>query len=113
MKHTLLLLAIMSMGAVGCQTHGQFSDPSCQSGQPSGYGQYAGRSGGATLGGGGAACLPRNSPDYVPRIPQGSPQGSPQVAQPAGPAAATANYPYYTNRAPRDFLLDEPSTIGY
>ena len=31
---------------------------------------------------------------------------------PAGPAAAAYSYPYYTTRGPRDFLLDQPPTIG-
>jgi hypothetical protein len=29
-----------------------------------------------------------------------------------GPAAAQVAYPYYTTRGPRDFLLDNPPTIG-
>lgn len=104
MKHALLLLAIISMGAVGCQTPSQVSNQACPGGQSAGYGQYAG-----PAPGGGAGCLPRNSPDYVPQIPR----GAQRAAQPSGPSAATTNYPYYTTRAPRDFLLDEPSTIGY
>jgi hypothetical protein len=31
---------------------------------------------------------------------------------PAGPAAAQVAYPYYTTRGPRDFLLNNPPTIG-
>jgi hypothetical protein len=27
--------------------------------------------------------------------------------------APTYAYPYYTTRAPRDFLMDNPPTIGY
>lgn len=30
----------------------------------------------------------------------------------AGPAAAQVAYPYYTTRGPRDFLLNNPPTIG-
>ena len=29
-----------------------------------------------------------------------------------GPATAQVAYPYYTTRGPRDFLLDNPPTIG-
>jgi hypothetical protein len=31
----------------------------------------------------------------------------------AGPPTATVAYPYYTHRGPRDFLLDNPPSIGY
>jgi hypothetical protein len=31
---------------------------------------------------------------------------------PVGPATATYGYPYYTLRAPRDFLMDNPPSIG-
>ncbi len=34
-----------------------------------------------------------------------------QFAQP-GPASPTVVYPYYTVRAPRDFLADDPPSIG-
>ncbi len=30
----------------------------------------------------------------------------------AGPPTAQVGYPYYTVRGPRDFLLDNPPTIG-
>ena len=33
-------------------------------------------------------------------------------AGPYGPTAPTVGYPYYTNRAPRDFLVNNPPTIG-
>lgn len=31
---------------------------------------------------------------------------------PSGPSTATYGYPYYTIRGPRDFLMDNPPTIG-
>jgi hypothetical protein len=34
------------------------------------------------------------------------------VVQSDGPAPPTYVYPYYTTRAPRDFLLDNPPGIG-
>jgi hypothetical protein len=40
---------------------------------------------------------------------QGGPGG--QVG-PSGPATAHVAYPYYTTRGPRDFLLNNPPTIG-
>jgi hypothetical protein len=33
-------------------------------------------------------------------------------AGPAGPPSATYGYPYYTTRAPRDFLMNNPPSIG-
>ena len=34
------------------------------------------------------------------------------AAGPAGPATPTYGYPYYTTRGPRDFLVDNPPSIG-
>jgi hypothetical protein len=31
---------------------------------------------------------------------------------PQGPATAQVGYPYYTTRGPRDFLVDNPPSIG-
>lgn len=41
------------------------------------------------------------------------PQGYMMDAGPSGPPTATYGYPYYTTRAPRDFLMDNPPSIGY
>ncbi len=54
--------------------------------------------------GGGAAC----NNCYVPRLPPHSAHST----QPAGPATPTSAYPYYTTRAPRDFLMANPPSIG-
>ncbi len=98
MKRVLILMAFVSMAAVGCQTHSQLGNQNCQTCGPGGQGQgqYAG---------GGA----QNSADYVPQIPK----QYYRETQPAGPATGTYAYPYYTSRGPRDFFLDAPSTIGY
>jgi hypothetical protein len=50
------------------------------------------------------------SPSYVAPLPHGYLQE--QMAGPPGPATPTYAYPYYTTRAPRDFLLDNPPSIG-
>ena len=39
--------------------------------------------------------------------------GGPNAAPPYGPPAAQVTYPYYTTRGPRDFLLNNPPSIGY
>ena len=108
MKHALLFLALVGMGTLGCQTPSHMSHQACQECGPSGRGQYAGSYAGRA---GGCLAGRRNGydPDYVPQIP-------PDYANatgPAGPPTAAVVYPYYTTRAPRDFLLDSPSTIGY
>ena len=48
------------------------------------------------------------APAQVGRLPHHfeQPQG------PAGPPSASYAYPYYTTRAPRDFLMDNPPSIG-
>ena len=48
-------------------------------------------------------------PTNVAQLPQGyiDQQG------PAGPPSASYGYPYYTTRSPRDFLVDNPASIGY
>ncbi|MEK6246612.1 MAG: hypothetical protein N2C12_00435 [Planctomycetales bacterium] len=41
------------------------------------------------------------------------PQQNPRAFNgPSGPPTAQVTYPYYTVRGPRDFLLDDPQTIG-
>lgn len=124
MKRVLLLLAFVSMSAIGCQTHSQLAKQDCGCG-PNGHGQYAANGGtqscgpmatscgpnghGLANGCGPAGCGMRNSPDYVPQIPC----DWHRQTQPAGPPTGTYAYPYYTVRAPRDYFLDAPSTIGY
>ena len=54
--------------------------------------------------GGGAAC----NNCYVPRLPPHTAHST----QPPGPATPTSAYPYYTTRAPRDFLMANPPSIG-
>ena len=45
---------------------------------------------------------------HVPRLPHHYYHNQ----QPAGPATPTVAYPYYTTRAPRDFLAPNPPSIG-
>ena len=49
-------------------------------------------------------------PQPVARLPHGT--MNEQFAGPPGPPTGTYAYPYYTVRAPRDFLLDNPPSIG-
>ena len=45
----------------------------------------------------------------LPRLHGRHPQ---EVAGPPGPATGAVTYPYYTTRAPRDFLASDPPSIG-
>ena len=47
--------------------------------------------------------------DHVPRLPA----GAMRQMGPAGPPSAAYAYPYYTNRAPRDFLASDPWSVGH
>ena len=49
--------------------------------------------------------------DRVPQVPHGYNRDLYQ-SQGAPPSPQVA-YPYYTTRAPRDFLLDQPPSIGH
>jgi hypothetical protein len=100
MKRVLLLLAFVSLASIGCQTHSQRAKHSCQNCGPGGHGQYAAR---------GQGCGVQNSADFVPQIPH----RYAQQTEPSGPPSGAYAYPYYTTRGPRDFFLDNPSTIGY
>jgi hypothetical protein len=59
--------------------------------------------GGHGSGGGGTG-----HPSPVARLPHNYDPN----AGPYGPPTATYAYPYYTTRAPRDFLQDNPMSIG-
>ena len=45
-------------------------------------------------------------------IPCGGGGGAAMAGGPAGPPTGAVTYPYYTNRGPRDFLADDPPSIG-
>jgi hypothetical protein len=51
----------------------------------------------------------RGAPTPVPRMPRGGP---PQQAQTGAGGMGAVGYPYYTVRAPRDFLHNQPPSIG-
>ncbi len=52
--------------------------------------------------------------DHLGTGPLGHGAAAAMAAQPftPGPATPQVAYPYYTHRGPRDFLLDNPPTIG-
>ena len=46
--------------------------------------------------------------NYIPKLPPNFYYNQ----QPSGPPAPQYAYPYYTTRAPRDFLMANPPSIG-
>lgn len=53
--------------------------------------------------------LRSGAPQHVARMPHGP---NAEMMGPPGPPTGTYAYPYYTVRAPRDFLLNNPPSIG-
>jgi hypothetical protein len=49
---------------------------------------------------------------FAQSVPPRLPPGYEQQVLPAGPPTAAVAYPYYTVRGPRDFLLNNPPSIG-
>ena len=92
MKRTrfALVAAILLFSTSGCLNQ-QVNRPN----SPCGGGQCGGLLGG--LLDGGKAC--------------GGRQQAPEIA-PAGPPTAAYAYPYYTLHGPRDFLLNNPPSLG-
>jgi hypothetical protein len=117
------LLAFVAATSVGCHHnvrrnghHGhRCNGHTCNSCGHSGLlggGGVGGHLAGGGLAGGGlaGAGLGAGQPSYVAPLPHGYMQQ--QMAGPPGPATPSVVYPYYTTRAPRDFLLDNPPSIG-
>ena len=87
MKTVLLTCAAALFFAMGCSQHNlaPHSCRSCRTGLRS--------------------CPPAD----VGQLPQGH---FDMTQAPLGPPSPTVAYPYYTTRTPRDFLTDNPPTIG-
>ncbi|QDS93023.1 hypothetical protein FF011L_17780 [Roseimaritima multifibrata] len=132
MKHLMLIALCAGLFSfTGCASHrGVGNHGSCQSGQ-CGQNCNGGNGGGllSRLGGrnecqscqSGVAVGCRPGPlrwqqgglNYSEGLATGHmAQGSNTRPANPGPASGTVAYPYYTTRGPRDFLLDNPPTIG-
>ncbi len=48
----------------------------------------------------------------IPCLPARGGGAAMAEAGPSGPPTGAVTYPYYTNRGPRDFLADDPPSIG-
>ncbi|MBC8351998.1 MAG: hypothetical protein H8E66_08405 [Planctomycetes bacterium] len=112
MRSALLgLVAAFVLAATGCDHH-NLAKNSCSSCNSCGNGNCAAHGGhghDSGIGGAVAGHLGTPGPTPVRRLPHGYQQD----AGPSGPPSATYGYPYYTTRAPRDFLMDNPPSIGY
>lgn len=106
----LVVLAVAVLGGTGCAGSGQQCASGNCGGGPGGYGggHVSGKrgllesfSGGLQGGGQCAGCAD---------CAGGGMQGMPPQAPPPSPGGVA--YPYYTNRGPRDFLLNNPPSIG-
>ncbi len=99
------------LAATGC--HHNLAQNGC-SDCGGGHAGLGGHSHGGVLAGGGGngGLLSRGAPDYVAPLPHGAVN---QLNNPAngGPPGPTVGYPYYSVRAPRDFLSPNPASIGY
>jgi hypothetical protein len=103
MKRALLLVAIVCLASLGCQTQSRMANRGCSSCGPV-FGHHHRAHGVCSSG-----CNPRSSPDYVPYIAK----DYDRQMEPAGPPTAQYAYPYYTTRGPRDFFLNNPAPLGY
>jgi len=111
---SLALVALLMLTGIGCH-HNLAKNGSCQGcggGPHGGVGGVSGHGNGNGYGGGIGGTLSSHlggpAPTPVGRLPHGYMNDS----GPSGPPSATVAYPYYTTRAPRDFLMDSPPTIG-
>jgi hypothetical protein len=97
MRRLLLGLALVSLVAAstGCQ------GPACRGCRHAyGKGDLCGGHGLVARHGHGGGVLPGGGAHYRP------------ATEPAGGPAGQYAYPYYTLRGPRDYLIDDPPSIG-
>ena len=93
MKRMLVLgIAVAILSSVGCAGENLRQSHQTQAGMP------------------GASAINMQMPAQAA---QGYPANQlPQMGVAGGPPAAAYAYPYYTTRAPRDFLMKNPPSIG-
>ncbi len=129
-------LAFVLAGTTGClhhNTRGGCKTGSCGSGGSCSSGSCSGCNGGGLLGrlsgqgcsscgslGGRTGCVAgplgwqQGGLNYGGNLPPRHHAAQQLQSQPVnpGPQTGTVAYPYYTHRGPRDFLLDNPPSIG-
>lgn len=98
MKRMILaLVAVLCLCSLGCTHH----NLSRNNGRGCNHCRHAGRMGGGGGGGGGGGMLAGIHE-----------QGTILDQGPSGPPSASVAYPYYTVRGPRDFLMNNPPSVG-
>lgn len=97
MKQILLAIAsaVLLCASTGCFHHAAHRGGGCQTGD---CGGLIGRMTGGRVGG-------------AMQGPRGWRHQQPEIG-PAGPPVGTTAYPYYTLHGPRDFLVDDPPSLG-
>jgi len=101
--YLLAALTLVLAASTGCRSVNMCKD--C-GGKHHGMLGHHGGHGGGHGGGAYAGGVPHGMPGYKP-----GPHHREYIG-PQGPPTAQVAYPYYTTRGPRDFLLDNPPSIG-
>ncbi len=114
-KALFALTAVAMLAATGC--HYNLAKNGCSDcgGGHAGGGHHGGALAGGGLAGGlggGGYAGAHGAPQFVAPVPHGAVN---QLNNPGngGPPSPTVGYPYYSVRAPRDFLAPNPPSIGY
>jgi len=105
--YLLAALALFVAAGTGCRSVNMCQD--CgghQHGMAGHHHGHGGGHGGYGDGGGYVGGVPHGTPGY-----RKGPHHREYIG-PQGPPTAQVAYPYYTTRGPRDFLLDNPPSIG-
>ena len=116
----LAIAALTILTGAGCRGM-NLARGGCDCGGHHGHGMHAGHGQGLGHGhlghgdpcsnghfGHGGGLLGHGTPGFPPQHHH----ASREYVGPAGPPSAQVGYPYYTTRGPRDFLLDNPPSIG-
>jgi hypothetical protein len=100
--YLLAALTLVLAASTGCRSVNMCKDCGGKHhGMMGHHGGHGGHGGGGYAGG-----APHGTPGYKP-----GPHHREYIG-PQGPPTAQIAYPYYTTRGPRDFLLDNPPSIG-
>ena len=108
----LTVAALILAGSTGCQGINLAHRGTCDQCGAGGHAQHAGA--------GHFGHRDDRRMAYGPSAGHGGFRGTPGIPHhqnreyygPPGPTAAQVAYPYYTTRGPRDFLVDNPPSIG-
>lgn len=107
--YLLAALTLVLAASTGCRNVNICKD--CGGKQHGMLGHHSGHAGhGGQAGPGGHGGYAGHAPHGTPGYRKGPHHR--EYIGPQGPPTAQVAYPYYTTRGPRDFLLDNPPSIG-